>query len=354
VSNTAFEPLVAFGLIAGVAVLGLNLVLAGLIIALRERLKRQEREQKEFKAIWQPALLGALSGPAQYLLPPLRLQDQVAFLKLWNYMQESLRGDATVRLNEIALQQRCDELARRLLRDGNHAERLLAMLTLGHLRDRKAWAALRIVVQTTDTVASLTAARAMIQIDPIIAAEQLMPALLSRLDWEIPRLARMLGEARATFESLLVPRVAALPYAQKLRGLQLMEVLRTQLPDAALLGLLNSEEEPTIIAAALRLANTFAVRSAVLTHLEHADWRIRVRAVHALARVAVPSDVPQLAAMLGDTEWWVRYRAAHALVSLPFLAHESLAGLKRLSDDRLGRLALDHVFAERGLLSRST
>lgn len=164
----------------------------------------------------------------------------------------------------------------------------------------------------------------------------------------------MLGEARVTFESLLVPRVAALPSAQKLRGLQLLEVLRTRLPDAALLGLLNSEKEPTIIAAALRLANTFAVRPAVLSHLAHTDWRVRVRAVHALTHVAVPSDVPQLAAMLGDSEWWVRYRAAHALVSLPFLAHESLDGLKRLSDDRLGRLALDHVFAERGLLSHSS
>ncbi|SDC05517.1 HEAT repeat-containing protein [Variovorax sp. CF079] len=352
--NTAFEPLVAFSLIAGVAVLGLNLVLAGLIIALRERLKRQEREQKEFKAIWQPALLGALSGPAQYLLPPLRLQDQVAFLKLWNYMQESLRGDATVRLNEIALQLRCDELARRLLRDGNPTERLLAMLTLGHLRDSRAWAALQIVVQAKETIASLTAARAMIQIDPIAGAHHLMPSVLNRPDWEIPRLARMLGEARVTFESLLVPRVAALPSAQKLRGLQLLEVLRTRLPDAALLGLLNSEKEPTIIAAALRLVNTFAVRPAVLSHLAHTDWRVRVRAVHALTHVAVPSDVPQLAAMLGDSEWWVRYRAAHALVSLPFLAHESLDGLKRLSDDRLGRLALDHVFAERGLLSHSS
>src|SRR5687768_14391053 len=252
--------MVAFGLIAGVAVLSLNVVLAGLIIALRERLKRQEREQKEFKAIWRPALLGALSGPAQYLLPPLRLQDQVAFLKLWNYMQESLRGDATVRLNEIALQLRCDELARRLLRDGNPTERLLAMLTLGHLRDGRAWAALQIVVQTNETIASLTAARAMIQIDPIAGAHHLMPSVLNRPDWEIPQLARMLGEARVTFESLLVPRVAALPPAQKLRGLQLLEVLRTRLPDAVLLGLLNSEKEPTIIAAALRLANTFAVR----------------------------------------------------------------------------------------------
>ncbi|MBT2326860.1 HEAT repeat domain-containing protein [Variovorax paradoxus] len=353
-SSTAFEPLVEFGLLAGATALGLNLLLAALIVALRARLKQRERDQQAFKSIWQPALMGALAGPESYRLPPLRPQDQLAFLKLWNYMHESLRGDATVRLNDIARQLRCGDFARRLLREGSFAERLLAMLTLGHLRDPHAWTALGLVAQATDTVASLNAAKAMIQIDPVLAAHQLLPAVLMRTDWEAPRVARMLGDAREAFASLLVPRIVGLPVAQKLRALELIEALRVPLPRAELALLLEARGEATIIAAALRVTNVPELRPDVLAHLEHPRWRVRMHAVDALARMARPSDVQRLAAMLTDREWWVRYRAAHALVGLAFPGHQDLATLKSLTEDSFGRDVLDHVFAERGLLSPSS
>ena len=354
-SASSLEPLVQFGLIAGAAAVGLNLLLATLILALRAGLNQRERDQQAFKAIWQPALLQALAGPATYVLPPLRPQEQVAFLELWNYLHESLRGDATVRLNDIGRHLRCDELARRLLREGSSAERLLAMLTLGHLRDSHAWSELEHVARSTDTIESLKAARAMIQIDPTAAARELLPAVLTRADWDVPRLARILGYAAPeVFGSLLAPRISDMPSPQQVRALELIEALHIRLPAAELARLLGSQLEPAVIAAALRLANAPQLRAATLAHLEHPEWRVRVQAVDAVARMATASDVQRLAARLGDREWWVRYRAAHALVALPFRGHQDPVVLKSLTEDRFGRDALDQVLAERGLPSHSS
>jgi hypothetical protein len=342
--------LVAF--VTGSVALALTALLLLLTVALRISLKRRERHALQFTALWRPVLMNALVDPAACELPVLQARDWLNFLKLWNYLQESLRGEATDSLNQVARRLHADAQARGLLRRGNRAERLIAILTLGNLRDRASWDELLASAAGRDYIASLNAAHALIQIDPMAGVEHLMPLVLARQDWDIARLARMLGDARAAFGLLLTRTIVGLKAHQLLRALQLVEALRLQLPAATLLYLLHQQHQPpAVLAAALRVAHGAAVLPTVREHLSHADWRVRAQAVHALSRFGEPADVTLLTAALGDAEWWVRYAAAQALASLPFLGREGLAELQSSITDAAARQILAQVAAERGLPS---
>jgi HEAT repeat protein len=343
--------LVAF--VTGSVALALTALLVLLTVALRIGLKRRERHALRFTALWRPVLMNALVDPACEL-PLLQARDWLSFLKLWNYLQESLRGEATTSLNQVARRVHADTQARGLLRRGNRAERLLAILTLGNLRDRESWDDLLASADSRDNIASLNAARALIQIDPMAGVEHLMPLVLARQDWDVARLARMLGDARAAFGLLLTRSIVSLKAHQLLRALQLVEALRLQLPAATLRYLLHRQHQPpAVLAATLRVAHGAAVLTTVREHLAHTDWRVRAQAVHALSRFGEPADVTLLTARLGDAEWWVRYAAAQALISLPFLGYEGLAELQSSITDAAAQQMLAQVAAERGLPSHS-
>lgn len=350
--STLSDPYLLVAFVTGSVALTLTALLLLLTMALRISLKRREKHALQFTALWRPVLMNALVDPAACELPVLQARDRLSFFKLWNYLQESLRGEATDSLNQVARRLHGDALARRLLRQGNRAERLLAILTLGNLRDRESWDELLASAASRDNIASLNAARALIQIDPMAGVAHLMPLVLARHDWEIPRLARMLGDARAAFGLFLTRTIVSLKAHELLRALQLVEALRLQLPPATLLYLLHrAHQPPAVLAAALRVANGAGVLPTVREHLAHADWRVRAQAVHALSRFGEPADVTLLTARLGDAEWWVRYAAAQALASLPFLGHEGLAKLQSSITDAAARQILAQVSAERGLPS---
>jgi HEAT repeats len=334
--------------------LALTALLLLLTVALRISLKRRERHTLQFIAVWRPVLMNALNDPLGCALPVLQARDWLSFFKLWNYLQESLRGEATDSLNQVARRLHADTRARNLLRQGDRAERLIAILTLGNLRDRESWDDLLASAAGRDTIASLNAARALIQIDPIAGVDHLMPLVLSRQDWDIARLARMLGEARVAFGQLLTHTIVGQKAHPLLRALQLVEALRLQLPSTTLLYLLHRRHQPpAVLAAALRVPQGAAALPTVRELLGHREWRVRAQAVYALSRIGDAADVPLLTAGLQDEEWWVRYAAANALASLPFLGHEGLAALQSTMPDAAARQMLAQVSAERGLPSHS-
>lgn len=346
--STLSDPYLLFAVIIGVVALALASLLVVSIVALRISLNRRELSEQRFVETWRPVLMEALADPATSTLPVLRARDCLSFLKLWNYLQESLRGEATDSLNQVARRLGCDTLARRLLQVGSRTEKLLAIMTLGHLRDREAWLDLLRLVRSKDTVTSLLAARALIQIDPKTGAEFLLPWILVRQDWEIARVARMLADARAAFARLLARSVARTRANELLRALQLVEALRLQLPVTVINPLLDPRQLPMVLAAALRLARSPELLDSVRGHLAHADWRVRAGAVQALGRFGTPADVALLTDRLGDAEWWVRYHAAHALAGSADVGHGGLARLQASATDPAVLQILVQVMAERG------
>ena len=87
--------------------------------------------------------------------------------------------------------------ALRLLRRGNLRERLLAIVTLGQLRERAAWDQLLTIAQREGALLSVAAARALVMIDATKAVPELIPLLMRRADWPASRVANMLQIAGA-------------------------------------------------------------------------------------------------------------------------------------------------------------
>lgn len=342
------DPFLLAAFWAGLTAIGLALALGLLIVSLRLRLRARERRWQRFLAIWRPPLLQVvLDTSARVELPRLAPRDHALFLRLWTYLHASVRGDAARHLNEAALELGVDASARRLLRRGLRAERLQAVLAAGYLRDAAAWDDLVALTTGRDSLLAVHAARALVRIQPLRAANGLLPLMVARDDWDLSRVAAFLTEARQPFWLLLAKALPRMPAEQLPRALQLAEVLRMQLPDATLVRLLQGSHPPEVIRAALRLCDSLALAKEVRRCLAHGAPRVREQAVLQLARLGTPDDVGSMTALLDDADWKVRMAAAQALSRLPFLSHGALAALQ--ASHPAAAAMIRHVLAERGL-----
>lgn len=345
-SSTLSDPLLAAAFWTGFGALIVTLLLAGEIVNLRMALRRRQRRERNTLAKWRPILNAAVIGEIPDALPRLRRGERTIFLKFWVHLHQSLRGSASAALNEVALRLECDVLARDLLRGRRRAARLLAILALGYLRDRKAWDALQQQAASADSTASLQALWALVQIDRKEAAATMMPSFIKRGDWALSQVVNILQEAREDCAEVLERIIPELSNDRLPRALQLAEALRADLPPAMQAVLLR-HEEIAVLAAALRIVSSPAVADDVRAHAAHADWRVRVQAAKALGRIGGREDVATLLRLLNDPEWWVRYRAAQALAELPFLGRAALERMRDEAADRYAADMLTQVMAEK-------
>lgn len=353
--NTLSDPYLRLAFWIGSAAVLLTALLLLAIIVLHIHTQWQERREKAFIERWRPALMRVLMGDAVFVLPKLRRREQWWFLKLWILFQESLRGDATARLSEIAYRLGCDAMARELLEHGNRSERLFAIMTLGYMRDRSAWKLLCTQLNRPNSSISLYAARALLQIDPEEAAQIIVPLLLMRDDWEMVRASTLMRESRDALGAEMTRRLDQLGGLEELlkreaerlpRALRFAEALRLQISPTALLPLLKPDQPANILIAAMRLASGSQILEAVRANASHPDWRVRVQVAKSLSQLGDTSDVPRLIGLLKDPQWWVRYRAAQALVGLPFLSRAELNRLLAELPDQFAREIFRQVFAE--------
>jgi len=348
VSSATSDPYLRAALAVGLVAVALTFALTVAIIVLRVRLRARERRWQRFVATWRPPLLARILDPsAKGDLPPLPARDHVLFLRLWAYLQESVRGDARQQLNDTARTLGVDATARRLLRRGSRAEKLQATLAAGYLRDAEAWDGLVDLARCLDPLLAVNAARALVQINPLRAANGLMPLLVVRTDWDLSRIAGFLADARQAFWLLMAKSIPLLRPHELPRTLLLAEALRLRLPDATVARLLQPGQPPEVVQAALRLTDSLALADEVRRCLAHEEAGVREQAATQMAQVARREDVPALAALLGDPQWRVRMAAARALGRLPFLGSGELqalgAGHPAAADQ------LRQVLAERGL-----
>ncbi len=342
---TLSDPYLAAAFWTGALAFASTLLLSVQIVALRVRLRMRERRARNTIANWRPVLNEVLVDALPAALPPLRKREEIDFFKLWLHFQISLRGDARAALNRLAYQLHCDQRARRLLAHGSRAEQLIAILVLGHLKDQPAYAALQRHAAVSDRLIAMHASWALVRIDPDQAARNMAPYLVNDSQWPVREVVTVLQEARAACAPVLLSMVVQAAPASLPRLLQLIEGLRITLPSAVLAGLLRQDAVEVLISA-LRVAADPALHGAVLVHLKHPDWRVRLQAAKTVGRIGQRNDVAPLAAMLADGEWWVRYRAAQALASLPFLKPDDLLQLAAAATDRFAGDIVRQVIAE--------
>jgi len=306
----------------------------------------QLRRRNRFHATWRPLLVQSLTDSLQSI-PPVRSRDILSFLFYWNYFHESLLGeDKIVGLNQLARLAGMDRVAKRFLKAKGLRKRLMAIITLGHLREQTAWDDLAALAQSAHPIVSLSAARALVDIDPKAALAVITPWIGARSDWSPPRVSALLSHAGSDLiaQPLSQAATTAAP-DMAMRLLHYLEVTRCTAALPAVRALLASEStDRAVQVACLKLIGQFQDPkdlSLVRSFISHSDEGVRAQAAAALGTIGMPADEGPLIALLSDAQWDVRYRAAEALAHLPFMKPERLADIQHQQTDMLAKQILE-------------
>ena len=344
------DPLLALVFQAGLGIILCSLLMLLVVFALRIRLLLRQRRERRYKAQWQPLLAECVFGVPEKL-PHVPRNMRYHFLRLWNYHHELLTGGARKNLESLAALLKLEEIARELLR-GDLRQRLIAVLTLGHLGDRTYWHELRALVDDPSPILSLTAARALLDIDASATLTWLVTVMAAREDWPLARVVSMLKEAGP--DRITLPLIAAGEGVVRAEGgsrrmvrlLRMMEVAHTERIAAVVGRIVRESADAEVIAAGLRLIRDPRDREMVRAFTGHESWFVRVSAVRVLGQIGEVADRELLTGMLSDHHWWVRYHAARALLALPGVLIEDIEKIRNALTDRYAADMLSQVIAE--------
>ncbi len=314
------------------------------ILWLRRRQARETRIARDVTDRWHPILSLASFGIAPEQLPPLHKNERSAFLKLWIYLQTSLRGDARAALSSVARQLNCDVLALKMLARGDRGDKLLATIVAGHLGLVPALRLLLVHTDSRDSVLSLQAFQSVLRISPEVVAT-LVPQCVQRVDWPVSQLLPSLRDCVPWLAAPLLGMLDSRDEREVARTLELIAGLRIPV-DLPLQQRLLRQTSPALLAASLPLVDQAALLGTVRACLRHEDSRVRAAAAKALSRAGTADDLDTLEVMLCDLSWKVRNSAARAIVALPGGGTDALRTIGDRCTDRYGRNMAEHVLAE--------
>lgn len=338
---------------AGIGSLCVSAAMVLAVLLFRVSNSARTRYERSFASRWQDLLALCAAGmpPASVALRPA---DGYLFLKLWNGMHESLRGDAKEALNRLARGLGADRIAIAYLGSKDVRKELIGILTLGNLREQRASHATQARLAHRSPAVSLRAAQALLRIEGERALPQVLQYAARRVDWPLPRVINVLREldsaqVSASLAAAVDTALAAAPRGEHAaRLLRLHETAQPELLRPTLQrALAGSQEVETLAAALAALRHPDDIAHARrLTN--HADWRVRLQATHALRRLGGMKDLPDLVRLLCDPHWWVRYRAAQAIAALPEANRSEIDDMAAGLTDRFAKDALRHAMAEVG------
>lgn len=321
------------------------------LLAWRVQARLAARREERLRAVWEPLLIESLEHPMKALLCVHR-SDWVAFLKLWNFFTESLKDPARAQLHELARAAEMQHAALTLLRRGNQAEQMVALTTLGQLREESAWLELLNLAHQPEPLLSLAAAKALLRIDAARAIPLIIALIPRQSEWSAGGVAAILKEVGPEFISQ--PLTEAAVRATTPERLSLIRYFSLAWQEAtipALRQILPTTQEPEVITACLRVCNDPGALDLVRQYLEHSHWQVRLQAILALGRLGTFEDAPRVIACLQDREWWIRHRAAQTLARLPGITSETLDAIANAQTSPFAHDAIRQAQAELQLQS---
>lgn len=339
-------------MVAGwVAILTLLLacVLLTIIVILRIRAQRREQRDARAREYWTGKLQQALQDATPPQVRALQQGEAQGFVEAWNTLHESHSEESVRRLAPVAQQAGLEGACRRLMR-GSYHDRAMAIIALGHLRDRRLFDDLSPFLADRSPIVSLCAARALAQVDPPRAMAMFVPLVAEREDWVPGNVARILAEnhdgsaARELSNALL--RANADTTVKLVRFLADIDPQRA---GSVVRQLLDGHVDDHILSVCLQLVSDPQDRERVAGFLTASRWHVRMHAAAALGRIGQTSDASRLEPLLADSIWWVRYRAAQALLALPGMGADALRQVQQRQSDTYGRDIIEQVLSEHGL-----
>lgn len=346
-----FETVIYIAWRIGFGCFFLTALLFIVVLLVRLYFERKNRRAEAFREIWEPILLASLDQiPLD--IPPIEKKDQLTFLLLWNYFQELLLGESKENLLVLAERIELPRIAHRILRKRNIKSRLLAVNTLGWLKDNNSWNVLKKLLNHHDTVFSLAVARALIHINPRKATWLILPQIASRRDWSVDRCAELIRQIGVEEVSeKLVLQINRTPQHQLPKMIRFLDLLLPTESNPVVESLLTKYDDKEIIFACLLVYKDFDNLSPIRQFLTHEDWEVRMQAAVCLGKLGSEEDIDFLISTTEDSEWWVRYRSAQALAKIPAMTLENLREIaehhsNRFSHDVILRIVTEREVAE--------
>lgn len=324
-----------------------------LMIALlvRWRLRAEDRLQARVIATWRPILTRIAVGEGEPATLPAMAGRELRFLmEEWNSLHDAVRGDSGERLNALAPKLGFNVAARRGLRSGQIGERILAIRTLGHLRDGSAWKELQDQLVASNALVSFYAAAALVAIDAQRAMPGIMRELSERESWPAEAMARLLVDVGADISREPIRALMLTLAPGKLPPLLpwLAHIDAVLGSEVAIELLRRHPQEDALVAAALLVIQDPALLGEIAKFSESNDAHVRENVAQALGRLGGMGEVETLVWLMGDPVWWVRYRAAQALLRLKGMTQPQVAAIRETLGDKFARDMLDQAVAEAG------
>ncbi len=262
-------------------------------------------------------------------------------------MRRSLTEDAAGNTAELLRRHAFDRRALRVLRFGTLRSRLIAIATLGHLREERAWPHLERLSRMPGATTSFAAARAMLRIEPRRGLDALSQAIVQRIDWPVSRLGSVLAElGPATVTPTLTTLLTARPRGGLDRVVKLAHFGDRKRVAPIMRGWLSATQDPDLVMAALDYVDDPQELMWAMEAARHPEWRVRMAAARALGRIGAAAEIPALVELLKDPVWWVRYHAAQAVAGLKGMTAEELQVVRDTARDNFAADMLAHAFAE--------
>lgn len=335
------------------AVLCTTLILFVYTMGLRVATLAADQRRDKFMSRWRDVFATTMMSPefaAESDLPWVRPADRIDLLEEWNRACSMVEGSADDNLIVLARRTGIPELATRMLNHRRTSSKILAVQTMGNLREGAVRDRIAEFVNDRNTALSITAAVALVQIDADFGIALVVPLINSRRDWPKNRvsiLLRLAGTERISEPLYRAIRSGENPVRTYL--LQFARLIESEARDSLVEDLLRESNDPGVLGAALKLVSGFGGVPRIAALTQHDAWHVRMQAAKVLGRIGQPEHLSFLESLLSDREWWVRYRAAQSITLLPFLGPNQLRALRHRQDDPYASDILQQTYAEAGL-----
>lgn len=348
-----FDTLTTIALWSIAAVLVATVVLFVYTVGLRLATLSAEQRRRGLLSRWRDVFAASMlsrESAQQLAIPYISRSDVTDLLEEWNRARSMLDGPAVDNLIILAERAGIPDVALRLFHSRRIRSRILAVQTIGHLRLKTMRDELRELLDHNNTALSITAAAALVDLDPNFGITAVIPLINKRRDWPKTRVSTLLRQAGSDrISEPMYREIRAEDDAGKTYLMQFARLIESEILDALVGDLLRESRNPGVINAALKLVSGFAGVPRIAAFTQHETWFVRMQAAKVLGRVGQEEHLSLLESLLDDPEWWVRYRAAQAITSLPFLGPNQLRKMQLRQTDPFAGDILQQCFAETGI-----
>jgi len=307
-----------------------------------------ERRSLNFRKKAEDWLIRLIAGE-KFEPPKIADRDVLDFLYLWIHFQEILRGESKQTLNQALNLFALEPKIHKMIIRGGFEEQLIAATAVGRSVDKQAWDLLLVLLDKASPLMSMTAARALVLIDPVKASDIVVPLIIQHRDWMPSRLVLMLKLADPLFRQAFLTRLEyevqqSPPYL--LRLMRLIGAVQLNRPLPLTEKFLTESDDPNLVVASLKLVCHPSELEFVRGRFNDENWSVQVQIATVLGKIGTPQDVSHLLSLLNSKQWWVRYRATQALIGLPFINRRAINRLIESRSDAFARDILLQVIAE--------